>query len=109
MDFAAFCAFCAAWEQRHRPAATRYFFQVAPRLAGRGPPHRSPAAAERTAPAAPPARPPARPHPPPCPTHPPARLPLLWQVLDARGCGYLTQVGWAGRSIRWAAGQRAAC
>lgn len=28
MDFAAFSAFGAAWEQRHRPAATRYFFQV---------------------------------------------------------------------------------
>lgn len=28
MDFAAFCTFCAAWEQRHVPAAVRYFFQI---------------------------------------------------------------------------------
>lgn len=28
MDFAAFCTFCAAWEQRHAPAAVRYFFQI---------------------------------------------------------------------------------
>lgn len=28
MDFAAFCTFCAAWEQRHHPAAVRYFFPV---------------------------------------------------------------------------------
>ncbi len=28
MDFSAFCTFCAAWEQRHTPAAVRYFFQI---------------------------------------------------------------------------------
>ena len=28
MDFAAFCTFCAAWEQRHRPASVRYFFPL---------------------------------------------------------------------------------
>lgn len=28
MDFAAFCTFCVAWEQRHVPAAVRYFFQI---------------------------------------------------------------------------------
>jgi hypothetical protein len=28
MDFAAFCTFSAAWEQRHRPAAVRYFFPL---------------------------------------------------------------------------------
>ncbi|KAL4439974.1 hypothetical protein ABPG75_002975 [Micractinium tetrahymenae] len=28
MDFPAFCTFCAAWEQRHHPAAVRYFFPV---------------------------------------------------------------------------------
>ena len=26
MDFGAFATFCAAWEQRHRPPALRYFF-----------------------------------------------------------------------------------
>lgn len=26
MDFRAFATFCAAWEQRHRPPALRYFF-----------------------------------------------------------------------------------
>lgn len=35
MDFAAFCTFCAAWEQRHAPAAVRYFFQILD-LEGRG-------------------------------------------------------------------------
>lgn len=28
MDFAAFCTFCAAWEQRHRPSAVQYFFPL---------------------------------------------------------------------------------
>ncbi|PRW33114.1 putative serine threonine- phosphatase 2A regulatory subunit B subunit TON2 [Chlorella sorokiniana] len=40
MDFAAFCTFCAAWEQRHAPAAVRYFFPILD-LEGKG--HLAPA------------------------------------------------------------------
>lgn len=35
MDFAAFCAFCAAWERRHWPCALRYLFPLLD-LRGRG-------------------------------------------------------------------------